>query len=73
VLCGVKSLPQLHRVRERLTALGIPLRTFSDADLGGDLTALATAPLRGEARRRLRRYQCLRETSLRAASCPEAE
>lgn len=60
VLCGVTSLPQLHGVRERLHSLGIPLRTFSDADLGGDLTALATAPLRGQQRRAMRRYQLLR-------------
>ena len=65
VLCGVASQRQLREVLARLDSLGIPCRSFCDADFGGEMTALATAPLRGEQRRLMRRYQCLRWDEVR--------
>ena len=60
VLCGVKSEQQLAAVADRLRRLNVAFRSFRDADWDGQLTAVATAPLRGPIRRQLRRYQCLR-------------
>ena len=50
---GGKSLSR------RLEQLGIACRAFWDSDLDGQLTAIATGIIRGEARRHFRRYQCL--------------
>jgi hypothetical protein len=63
VLCGVKSEAQLHTVLRRLNRIGVASRSFSDTDLGGRLTAIATAPVKGALRACFRRYQCLREES----------
>ena len=57
VLCGVKSEQQLRGVLRRLDRFGIAFRAFRDDDLHGQLTAIATAPVRGEKRLCLRNYQ----------------
>jgi len=61
VLCGVSSEQRLRLILHRLQRLRIDCRPFHEADLDGELTAIATAPVRGDCRRHFRRYQCLRE------------
>lgn len=61
VLCGIKSEQGLWAVLCRLQSLGIACRPFRDSDLGNELTALATEPVRADQRRHFRRYQCLRD------------
>ena len=60
VLCAVKSETRLWLVFKRLERLGIALRPFREPDRGGELTALATGPVRGDQRHLFRQYQCLR-------------
>ena len=59
VLLGVADELEMQRAFARLKALRIPCVFFREPDLGNSLTALATAPLRGAARRFFRRYACL--------------
>ncbi len=61
VLCHVGSIPGLLRAAESLRAAGIRFQLFHEPDLGGAPTALATEPLRGEARAPLRRFPLLKE------------
>lgn len=64
VLCGVNNEATLHRETKRLEKLGIRFACFREPDRAGELTALATEPLRGEARRPMRRYQLLEEEDM---------
>lgn len=59
VLCGSRCLETLEGVVARLKRHGIAHRAFFEPDLAGELTAVCTAPLRGAARRPLRRYSVL--------------
>jgi len=59
VLCGIHSELALAGVVARLSRLAIAHRTFCEPDLGGQLTAVCTQPLRGRQRLPLRRYGCL--------------
>ena len=61
VLCHVGSIPALLRAAESLRRGGIRFQLFHEPDLGGAPTALATEPLRGEARAPLRRFPLLKE------------
>lgn len=65
VLCGIKSEPSLWTVLNRLERLGIAYRPFRDSDLGDQLTAIATEPVRGDQRHHFRRYQCLADEEVR--------
>jgi hypothetical protein len=65
VLCGVASELALAGVAARLSRLAIDHRVFREPDLGGQLTAACTQPLRGRQRMPLRRYACL---TLRSAN-----
>lgn len=60
VVCGVEDEPSLHRARDHLLQAGVRCRTFSDSDLDNQVTALATEPVRGPARRPFRRFRLLR-------------
>jgi len=55
----VKSEPELRQILARLESLGLLAKPFFEPDRAGQLTALATAPVRGDQRRWLRRYRCL--------------
>jgi hypothetical protein len=55
----VKSEPKLRQILARLESLGFLCKPFFEPDCAGQLTAFATAPVRGEQRCRLRRYQCM--------------
>jgi hypothetical protein len=60
VLLGAPSERSLWAILQRLKALGIACKHFCDSDVGNQLTAIATAPVRGGQRRFFRRYQCLK-------------
>jgi hypothetical protein len=55
----VRDAPMLVRSREALGAAGIRCRAFHDEDLGEQVTAVATEPICGSARRFFRKYQLL--------------
>jgi hypothetical protein len=59
VVCGVRDERRLGLCRDRLGRAGIRFRAFHEPDLGGQLTALATEPLRGPQRHFFRDYQLL--------------
>lgn len=59
VVCGVNSQAQLENALSKVQALGIKCHPFVEPDIGGQLTAFATEPLSGEARRHFRRYNLL--------------
>src|SRR6185503_178630 len=60
VLLGAPSEQTLWAILHRLQALGIVCKSFCDSDLDNQLTAIATAPVRGKQRRFVRRYRCLK-------------
>ena len=60
VLLGVEDERRLRSVINRLEASGVKYRTFHEADIGHQLTAVATEPVYSEEHRRLfKRYQLL--------------
>jgi len=50
VVCGVRDEVRLGRWLDRLRAAGVRFRAFFEPDLGEQLTAAATEPLRGQQR-----------------------
>lgn len=60
-VCSIPSERALAKAASRLAAAGVRFATFEEPDLGGELTALATEPLRGDRRRALSRYSLLKE------------
>jgi hypothetical protein len=60
VLCGGRSEIALQAVILRLERLKVRHQPFYEPDLGGQLTAICTQPLRDERRRGLRGYTLLR-------------
>lgn len=73
VLLRVESATALRRILRRIEALGIRCRAFHDADLCHELTAFATEPIQGAARRHFRRYQCLRAPQVPSININESE
>jgi hypothetical protein len=61
VLCHVGSIHGLLRAADRLEHAGVRFQIFHEPDRDGAPTALATAPLRGEARAPCRRFPLLKE------------
>jgi hypothetical protein len=59
VILGAADELELQRACARLRAVGVDFQYFREPDLGNSLTAVATPPLRGAARRFFRRYVCL--------------
>jgi hypothetical protein len=59
IVCGVRDEARLVRCLERLRRAGIACRAFAEPDRGGQLTALATEPVRGARRALFRSYQLL--------------
>jgi hypothetical protein len=56
----VKDESALHRARDRLESFGIRFKTFTEPDLGNQMTALATEAIHGDLRRVFRKYQLLK-------------
>lgn len=59
VVCAVAGEPELVAAFNRLKELGVPCCAWYEDDLGGQMTAVATAPLCGEARKPLKRFRLL--------------
>jgi hypothetical protein len=57
IVIGVPSELELLQEAERLTGAGIPLTLFREPDIGNAATALATAPISGEARKLFRHHK----------------
>lgn len=64
VLCHVASVPALMNAAGRLALAGVRFQLFHEPDWDGVPTALATEPLRGEARAPLRRFPLLKESAM---------
>jgi hypothetical protein len=60
IVCGIRDGPALARCLDRIRSSGIAHRAFYEPDIGGQLTAIATEPVRPEQRRFFRKYQLLR-------------
>ena len=61
VLCHVPSIPALMHAAGQLNRAGVRFQLSHEPDWDGVPTALATEPLRGEARAPLRRFPLLKE------------
>lgn len=79
VLCGVPSQERLLAAADFLFCRDVRHALFREPDLGGQATALATEPLRGERREVMQRFRCLqssdflgRRAKLRAVDTPAA-
>lgn len=59
VLCGVKSELALMRQYARLLAAGIRVQPFHEPDRNGELTAIATEPLRDGSRNHMKHLRLL--------------
>ena len=59
VLCGVRDQSTLERETSRLMSKGIRFVEFHEPDRNDELTAIATEPIAGDARRMFRRYDLL--------------
>jgi hypothetical protein len=60
VVCAVADETELAAAFNRLKEQGVPCCAWMEEDMGGQMTAVATAPLVGEARRAMRRFKLLR-------------
>ena len=60
VICAVDNEQQLADAFNRLKDAGVPCCSWSEEDMGGELTAVATGMLQGEQRRHLRGFRLLR-------------
>lgn len=60
VLCHVKHEDALHAQAEKLQSSGIRFEKFYEPDRDNELTALATAPIKGDDRRLFRRLQLVK-------------
>lgn len=68
VVCGIDSEFHLNRELSKIQAMGIRCYPFYEPDIGGQLTAFATEPLSGAARRYFRRFQLLAPGGVSAES-----
>ncbi len=60
VVCGVADEYELLAEFNRLKELGVPCCEWREDDMGNRATAIATAPLKGKARKPLAGYKLLR-------------
>lgn len=59
VMCGVRDEQQLKREVARLEHLGVQHAVWREPDRGNEITAIATCPLYGAARKPMQRYKLL--------------
>lgn len=59
IICSVKSEHKLKLCAEELSAKGIPTQIFREPDIGHQMTALASAPMRGAQRKIFSRFQLM--------------
>lgn len=60
VVCGVDSEEKLAAAFNNLKDLKVPCCSYAEPDFGGQMTAVATAPLRGDERKPMRKFQLLK-------------
>jgi hypothetical protein len=59
VLLGVADETELRRAATLISSIGIRISPFYEDDMDGQLTAVASEPVSGTARRPFRRYRLL--------------
>lgn len=59
IICSVKSEQKLAMCMEELTAKGIECQSFREPDIGNQMTAIASRPLKGEERKAFSRFQLM--------------
>jgi peptidyl-tRNA hydrolase len=60
VVCGVKNEAALQKAHKKIQEQGIRCRAFLEADIGDQMTALATEPIYDAQRRVFRNFQLLK-------------
>jgi hypothetical protein len=70
IVIGVPNVEALRRVLAKLKAHGIPHFSWHEPDMDLGFTAIATAPLRGDARRALANYRLLRHSPVAQSAEP---
>lgn len=60
IICTTKSEAQLSRAADDIEKQGIRIKRFYEPDIGNQLTAFATEPLSGEARKAMRKFQLMK-------------
>jgi hypothetical protein len=73
VLCGIASEERLLAAADHLFRWSVRHSLFREPDRAHEATALATEPLRGERRRVLDRFRCLRRMDFLASPVSEQE
>lgn len=68
VVCGVKDEAALKKAYCKIQEQNIQCCAFYEADIGDQMTALATEPVYDTARRHFRNYQLLKFTQLKEAA-----
>jgi hypothetical protein len=59
-MCGVKSENALRKAHRQIQEQGIRCRAFLEADIGDQMTAIATEPVYDQQRRIFRNFQLLK-------------
>ena len=59
IILSAKNEQRLHRVRKYLVDQGVRHVHFYEPDIGHELTAIATEPIRGAKREAFKKYQLL--------------
>lgn len=60
IICEVKSEQKLNQISEELSQKGIRFSSFHEPDIGNQMTAIASEPLKLERRDAFKRFQLLR-------------
>jgi hypothetical protein len=56
---GVADQSALLQAIKHLVAVGVKFKSFTEPDIGNQVTAVATAPISGEVRKHFRKYPLL--------------
>ena len=73
VLIGMPNVKALRRVERKLETAGVPHYSWTEPDNDWGLTAIATAPLRGEQRNIMSNYRVYAPVAQCSASASKAE
>jgi hypothetical protein len=57
VVCGVKNEDALQKALQQIQVQGVRCRAFLEADIGDQMTAIATEPVYGEQRRLFKKFR----------------
>ena len=64
VLCGADNESKLRKCLANIQSLGVICKPFFEADFDGEMTAFATEPVFGEARRPFRKLQLIKPSDM---------